>query len=78
MIVKKDSLSIKRQAKLLGISESSCNYKPKEETPFNIKIMNRMDKLHVKYPAWGSRQLRDRLRLEGNKVNRKRIQRLMR
>jgi len=34
--------------------------------------------LYTDNPSWGSRKMRDRLRLEGNLVNRKRIQRLMR
>lgn len=40
--------------------------------------MRRIDELYMDNPSWGSRQIRDRLILEGNKVNRKRVQRLMR
>lgn len=40
--------------------------------------MKRIDKLHFRLPTWGARKIRDRLRLEGYRVNRKRIQRLMR
>jgi len=40
--------------------------------------MKRIDELYLDNPAWGSRQMRNRLRLEGKRVNRKRIQRLMR
>jgi putative transposase len=39
--------------------------------------MDRIDELHTENITWGSRKIRDRLRIEGWKVNRKRIQRLM-
>lgn len=39
--------------------------------------MRRLDELHLLYPFMGSRQLRDVLRNEGVKINRKRVQRLM-
>ena len=40
--------------------------------------MHRIDELFTENPTWGSRMMRDRLRLERWTVNRKRIQRLMR
>ena len=40
--------------------------------------MRLIDKLYTDNPAWGSRQMRNRLRLDGHRVNRKRVQRLMR
>ena len=49
----------------------------KSESGENLGIMRRMDELHTDNPTWGSRKLRDKLRLEGYKVNRKRIQRLI-
>ena len=43
------------------------------------KIRGRLiDELHTEFPTWGSRKIRDDLRNRGYKVNRKRIQRLMR
>lgn len=41
-------------------------------------MLRRLDELHLQYPFMGSRQLRDVLRNEGVKINRKRVQRLMR
>lgn len=69
--------SIVKQCALLGVARSTYYYKKRNEDPLNFEIMNRMDKLHVDHPAWGSRKLRDRLNLDGFAVNRKRIQRLM-
>jgi len=40
--------------------------------------MHRLDRLHLQYPFYGSRGLRNALRAEGYRVNRKKIQRLMR
>jgi len=42
-----------------------------------LKLMRRIDELHLDAPYAGSRMLRDMLRLEGFKVGRKRIRRLM-
>jgi len=71
-------LSIRKQSKLLRIPTSALYYRPRPMKPLELEIMNRLDALHLKEPTWGSRKLRDALRLEGYKVNRKRVQRLMR
>jgi len=39
--------------------------------------MNRIDEIYTQSPDMGSRQIRNVLKREGHKVNRKRIQRLM-
>ena len=41
-------------------------------------LMRRLDELHLKRPHAGSRMLRDLLRREGYRINRKKVQRLMR
>lgn len=71
-------ITIKEQCKLLGISRSSFYYKAKPETPFNTELMAHIDQIHTDHITWGSRKIRDYLRNMGYKVNRKRIQRLMR
>jgi len=71
------NLSIVKKCTLLGVARSTYYYKKRNENPFNFQIMKRIDELHLDYPAWGSRKIRDRLILEGLQVNRKRIQRLM-
>jgi putative transposase len=40
--------------------------------------MHLIDELYTKHPFYGSRQLRNALRLRGYKINRKKVQRLMR
>lgn len=71
------SLSIAEQCRLIGISRSTIYYKRRKEREENVKMMDRIDELHTEYITWGSRKIRDRLRLEGWQVNRKRVQRLM-
>lgn len=51
---------------------------PVWETEENLRIMDLIDQLYMKYPFLGSRNMKIFLRRIGYKVNRKRIQRLMR
>jgi putative transposase len=71
-------LSIAEQCRLLKLARSTRYYKPVDESPENQAIMKRLDELYTENPTWGSRKMRDALLLEGFRVNRKRIQRLMR
>lgn len=70
-------LPVKEQCEILQLNRSSYYYQPRGESELNLKLMERIDQLHLDFPTWGSRKIRDRLRLDGFKVNRKRIQRLM-
>lgn len=68
---------ISEQCKILQLSRSSYYYTGQGESELNLELMDIIDRMHMDFPAWGSRKIRDRLRLDGYKVNRKRIQRLM-
>lgn len=70
-------MSISHQCRLLSVCRSSLYYEPAKESPLNLLLMRLMDRLHMEYPFAGSRMLTDILCLEGHKVNRKRIRRLM-
>lgn len=70
-------VSISEQCAALDISRSSYYYQAKGESELNLKLMDRIDRLHLDFPTWGSRKIRDRLRLDGYEVNRKRVRRLM-
>ncbi len=80
MIGNDEQISISEQCRLLNVSRSTYYYAPREESAENLEYMKRIDELYMDNPAWGSRQMRNRLRLEfkDRKINRKRIQRLMR
>lgn len=71
-------LSIAEQCRLLEVARSSLYYQAAAEREENLELMSRIDELHTDQITWGSRMIRDKLRLEGFKVNRKRVQRLMR
>ncbi|MFQ5582796.1 MAG: IS3 family transposase [Mariprofundaceae bacterium] len=77
MIDRNHSLPVSRQCQILALPRSTAYYQPKPVSETDLKLMRRIDELHLEAPCAGSRMLRDLLRLEGFKVGRKRISRLM-
>ena len=71
-------LSISRQCRMLKINRSTYYYKKKPLKPIDLELMKHIDKQYLKTPTWGSRSMRNHLRRLGYKINRKRVQRLMR
>jgi putative transposase len=71
-------LSVRRQCELLGLSRSSLYYDPAGETAENLRLMRLLDAEYTAHPFFGSRQLTSWLIRQGEPVNRKRVQRLMR
>ena len=71
-------LSISRQCRLLKLNRSTFYYKKRPIKSMDLKLMNLIDEQYLKIPSWGSRSMRNHLRRLGYKVNRKRVQRLMR
>jgi putative transposase len=71
-------LSVRRQCALLGVNRSSLYYEPVAETPENLRLMRRIDAQYTAHPFYGSRKMTRWLVQEGEAVNRKRVQRLMR
>jgi len=71
-------LSISRQCSLLDVSRSSFYYRPKPINSEDLELMRKIDELYTQDPSLGSRSISRQLRRQGTKVNRKRIQRLMR
>jgi putative transposase len=71
-------LSVSQQCELLGLSRSSYYYEPATETAENLSLMAKIDREYTAHPFMGSRGLTTWLRRTGHKVNRKRVQRLMR
>lgn len=67
-----------QQCELLGLSRSSFYYEPATETAENLALMALIDREYTAHPFLGSRRLTTWLRGEGHRVNRKRVQRLMR
>lgn len=71
-------LSMRRQCELLGVCRSSLYYEPVGQDPEELSLMRRMDEIHMEHPFFGSRMLMQILKNEGETINRKRVQRLMR
>jgi len=70
-------LPVCRQATALGISRSAVYYKPRATSAADLKIMRRIDELHLDYPFAGSRMLRDFLNREGLSIGRRHVASLM-
>ena len=71
--------SISRQCQLLALSRSSFYYSPQPIDPEDLELMRLIDEQYLKTPFYGSRSMvRHFWRHQGRRVNRKRIQRLMR
>jgi len=71
-------LSIVNQCRLLNISRSCFYYKQMPIKARDLELMQLIDEQYLKTPSWGSRSMRNHLRRLGYKVNRKKVQRLMR
>lgn len=64
---------------MLGLSRSSYYYEPIAESADNLRLMGLIDQEYTEHPFYGSRRMTAWLSKDkGEKVNRKRVQRLMR
>ena len=70
-------LSVSRQAGVLGIRRGSVYYKPRPVSDADLKLMHRIDTLHMEFPFAGSRMLRGLLVQAGFKVGRLHVATLM-
>ena len=77
MIEAQHDLSVRRQCELLQLSRSGF-YRPTPTAEEDLALCTELDKLHLEFPASGSRTLSRLLKAQGKTVNRKRVQRLMR
>jgi len=73
-----EQLSVRRQCELLGLNRSTLYYEPASETAENLALMRRIDRQYTARPYYGSRRMTEWLVKQGENVNRKRVQRLMR
>ena len=63
---------------MLGLSRSSLYYEPGGEAAADLRLMRRIDEQYTARPYYGSRRMTVWLNEQGEEVNRKRVQRLMR
>jgi putative transposase len=78
MIDRTHELPVKRQAELVGISRGTVYYRPEPISEADLRLMQRIDELHLELPFAGSRMLRDLLNGEGFEVGRRHVATLMR
>jgi putative transposase len=69
---------VRRQCALLGLCRSSLYYQPAAEAEENLRLMRLLDQEYTAHPFYGSRRLTQWLIGQGEAVNRKRVQRLLR
>ena len=73
-----NNLSINKQCKVLQIHRSGLYYQPNGESQHNLDLMLEIDKIHLKWPYYGTRRMTAELQNMGYVVGRKLIRRLMR
>ncbi len=73
-----DKLSMRRQCVLLGVVRSGVYRQRRPATDNDLAMMRRLDELFTAWPFLGSRRMAAMLRADGHRINRKRVQRLMR
>ncbi len=79
-MVNKDfnNISLTRQCDLLNVSKGALYYEPVGIDPYNLELMDLLDRQYTELPFYGSRRMTAWLKRKGHPVNRKRVQRLMR
>jgi putative transposase len=72
------ALSVRRQCALLGLNRASFYYQAAAASAADLRLMRLRDEEYTRHPFYGSRKLTRWLRDQGEAVNRKRVQRLLR
>jgi putative transposase len=78
MIDKEDTLPLTRQCDLLDLNRSGIYYQPVPLSEKEMELMRQIDEIHLAYPFYGSRKIRDELWSKGYDVCRDKVRRLMR
>ena len=77
MIDREHALPVAKQAKVLKISRGCVYYSPRPVSERDLKLMRRIDELHMSYPFAGSRMMQGLLKQEGFEIGRKHTATLM-
>jgi len=59
------------------LTKSSYYYQPATESPLNLELMNRIDRIYTRWPFYGVPRITAVLRRQSFEINHKRIERLM-
>jgi len=71
-------MSVANQCRVLNVSRSSFYYKSKPVSAEDLQLMRLIDEHYLNHPCAGSRSMRNHMRRLGYRINRKKVQRLMR
>ncbi len=77
MIDRDGKLTLMHQCELLDLCRSSLYYHPRPISEADLRLMRRLDQLHLAHPFLGARRLARLLRREGFKVGREHVSTLM-
>jgi len=77
MIDKEDKLPVTQQCKILDLNRSGVYYKPVPLSETDRELMHQIDEIHLIYPFYGSRNIRNELWAKGYNVSRGKVRRLM-
>jgi putative transposase len=77
MIDREHRLPLTRQSHILELSRSSLYYKAVPVNARDLDLMKLIDEIHLKYPFYGSRSIRDELQEQGYKIGRGHVSTLM-
>ena len=69
---------MKRQARLLDLSRSGVYSIPRPLPDRDLRLMRRLDALHLKWPFYGARKLTHELQKDGHAIGRRYVTTLMR
>jgi putative transposase len=78
MIDKEEELPITRQCDLLDLCRSGVYYQAAPVSAKDLELMRQIDEIHLTWPFYGSRNIRNELWGRGYDVGRDRVRRLMR
>ncbi len=78
MIQRDSQVTILHQCELLDLCRSSLYYQPQPVSPADLRLMRRIDELHLEIPFFGARRLAKMLQREGFAVGRRHVGTLMR
>ena len=74
-----DAISMRQQCELLGLNRSTFYYQPRPVPTEDLQTMRLIDEIYTQCPFYGSRRIAAQLARDHQvRMNRKRIQRLMR
>ena len=78
MIDRGAELSVKRQCELLELNRTGVYYTPRPVPEEDLRLMRRIDELHLRWPFYGARRLARELAKQGFQVGRLHVATLMR